>query len=174
MKMYSSKANANRAAKTAQLINWNVVEREGKFGYVEMAPADPILAPLVKPKTKAVKPVAVKPKTKAKVVKPDEAPAPKPAVKVKPVKEKKVTGKKVKEKPVKEKKVKPVIERRHKSDCDSPVQLVHSIANDMLADDPDVTRKDILQACDKAGIAFYTVRTQYQRWNKARKEEGES
>lgn len=52
----------------------------------------------------------------------------------------------------------------HKSTVEKPTKLVHVIA-DMLADaNPDVTRKEIIAACTEAGIAYYTILTQYQAW----------
>ncbi len=45
--------------------------------------------------------------------------------------------------------------------------LVWDIAGSMLAEDPDAKRKDILQACVDRGIAFYTARTQYQKYREA-------
>jgi hypothetical protein len=45
--------------------------------------------------------------------------------------------------------------------------LVWDIAGSMLAADPTTRRKDILQACVDRGIAFYTARTQYQKYREA-------
>jgi hypothetical protein len=68
--------------------------------------------------------------------------------------------------PVKEVKVKPPVS--HKSTVEKPTKLVHAIA-DMMADaNPDVTRKEIIAACTEAGIAYYTILTQYQAWKAAR------
>lgn len=68
--------------------------------------------------------------------------------------------------PKKEKKPKPEVS--HKSTVEKPTRLVHSIA-DMLADaNPDVTRKEIIAACAEAGIAHYTILTQYQAWRSNR------
>ena len=64
--------------------------------------------------------------------------------------------------PKKEAKVKPVL--IHKSTAEKPTRLVHSIADLMAEENPDVTRKEILQACTEAGIAHYTILTQYQAW----------
>lgn len=53
----------------------------------------------------------------------------------------------------------------HKSRVESPVERVWEMA-DRLAK-AGKSRKEILAAADKAGIAYWTVRTQYQAWKKA-------
>lgn len=53
----------------------------------------------------------------------------------------------------------------NKSTVTGAVALVHEIAASM----PDARRKDVIQACVDKGIAFYTARTQYQKWFKAKK-----
>lgn len=42
--------------------------------------------------------------------------------------------------------------------------LVWDIAEQMLKDNPSVKRKAILEACTEKGIAYYTARTQYQKY----------
>jgi len=51
-----------------------------------------------------------------------------------------------------------------------PCKKVWIIADEMLAANPLVRRKDVIAACVEAGVAFYTARTQYQQWLGVRKE----
>ncbi len=44
-----------------------------------------------------------------------------------------------------------------------------TIADEMKTADPNVTRKAIVDECIRRGVAFYTARTQYQRWAKSKK-----
>ncbi|UZT28627.1 hypothetical protein pD_gene0020 [Vibrio phage 033B] len=53
----------------------------------------------------------------------------------------------------------------------SPTKQVWEIADRMRNENPDVRRKDVIQACVDAGIAFNTARTQYQHYFKACKGE---
>lgn len=55
----------------------------------------------------------------------------------------------------------------HVSAMAGACSLVWTIAERMLQETPGIKRKDILDACTKAGIAFYTARTQYQRYREA-------
>jgi len=50
-----------------------------------------------------------------------------------------------------------------------PVKLVHAIASDMYSKNPETQRKDVIAACEAAGIATHTARTQYQIWHQAMK-----
>lgn len=59
---------------------------------------------------------------------------------------------------------KPAKEIRHASEAIRPTKLVWQIADDMKAENPAVTRREVLAECDRRGIAFYTARTQYQVW----------
>lgn len=54
------------------------------------------------------------------------------------------------------------------SKISSPVAMVYAIADAMVAVNPAVQRKEILDACVNNGIATLTARTQYQLWKKAR------
>ena len=45
--------------------------------------------------------------------------------------------------------------------------LVWEIAGSMLAANPQARRKDIIQACVDRGVAYYTARTQYQKYMEA-------
>lgn len=58
----------------------------------------------------------------------------------------------------------------NKSTTERPCKRVWIIADDMLAANPEVKRKDVIAACIAAGVAFYTARTQYQQWLGVRKE----
>lgn len=55
------------------------------------------------------------------------------------------------------------IEILNKSVVENPCALVWNIAEGM----PGARRKDVIAACVKAGVAFYTARTQYQQWRTA-------
>lgn len=50
-----------------------------------------------------------------------------------------------------------------------PVKLVHCIASEMYEKNPELQRKDVIAACEAAGIATHTARTQYQIWHQAMK-----
>jgi hypothetical protein len=54
----------------------------------------------------------------------------------------------------------PVVKTRNASTVESPVKRVWAIADSM----PDAKRKDVIAACIEEGIAFFTARTQYQKW----------
>ena len=66
--------------------------------------------------------------------------------------------------------------KRRASEIESPVAAVWEIAERMYRDaqasDTKLRRKEVIAACEKAGIAFYTARTQYQRWYSAAKNSG--
>lgn len=55
----------------------------------------------------------------------------------------------------------------NKSSCESPVKTVWRIADEMLKANPAAKRKDIIAACEAAGVAYYTARTQYQHYHNA-------
>lgn len=57
----------------------------------------------------------------------------------------------------------------NKSSTDKPCSKVWDIATAMHKANPQVKRKEVLEACEAAGIAYYTARTQYQEWFKASK-----
>lgn len=69
--------------------------------------------------------------------------------------------------PVKQAAVEPKksIPKKHHSEIESPCRVVWEIAESM----PGARRKDVLEACVKAGIAYNTARTQYQRYTTALK-----
>lgn len=62
----------------------------------------------------------------------------------------------------------PNVELRGTSTVLKPTKLVWSIAEGIIKKNPKATRKDILAACDKAGITYYTARTQYQLWRSSK------
>ena len=64
----------------------------------------------------------------------------------------------------------PVAKTRNASTVESPTRKVWAITDELRAANPDVRRKDIMAACEAAGIAFFTARTQIQKWMKAKKE----
>lgn len=45
-----------------------------------------------------------------------------------------------------------------------PCGLVHAIADQMIAENPEATRKEIMAACMAEGVTYGTARTQYQKW----------
>lgn len=57
----------------------------------------------------------------------------------------------------------------HESTVERPCKRVWQVADDM----PGAKRKDVLDACVKQGIAYYTARTQYQQWLTVQKEMAE-
>jgi hypothetical protein len=61
-------------------------------------------------------------------------------------------------------------DRKKRSEIVSPVKTMWAICDLMIAADPTARRKDMIEAGIKAGIAFYTARTQYQAWFTARRE----
>ena len=56
------------------------------------------------------------------------------------------------------------IEITNHSTIERPTKTVWHIADEMVAANPQVRRKDVIAECVKRGIAFYTARTQYQQW----------
>ena len=59
--------------------------------------------------------------------------------------------------------------QQNHSSINQPCREVWTIAEKMREVNPDVKRKEVLEACVKAGIAYYTARTQYQQWLQATK-----
>lgn len=58
-----------------------------------------------------------------------------------------------------------------RSEVEGPCALVWDIAEQMEQDNPDVKRKEIIEACmNEHGIAYYTARTQLQHYKAAKKE----
>jgi hypothetical protein len=90
-----------------------------------------------------------------------EKAVPAPTKKVKP------TVVKTETKTVQVKHVKDLTSDRRKSDIKNPCKIVWDIAEKMLANG--AKRKDIIAECENQGIAFYTARTQYQKYTSAMK-----
>jgi hypothetical protein len=86
-------------------------------------------------------------------------------------KEAEVKTEELKTKPIDPKKeAKPKVDILHKSTAEKPTRMVHDICDVMYGENPDVTRKEIIAACTEAGIAHYTILTQYQAWRANRGE----
>lgn len=62
----------------------------------------------------------------------------------------------------------PVAGRPRASTLASPTKAVWAIADEMRAANPAAARKAIVDECVRRGVAFFTARTQYQKWSKAR------
>lgn len=60
--------------------------------------------------------------------------------------------------------------KSHKSTVESPTKLVWHIADDMVAANKNVSRKEVIAECERQGVAHYTARTQYQQWLTAKRE----
>jgi len=73
-----------------------------------------------------------------------------------------VNGIDVKNEKTQPKKTKKVYE--NSSSCLTPCQVVWDIAEEMGVE---AKRKDVLAACEEAGVTFYTARTQYQKYKEA-------
>ncbi len=83
-------------------------------------------------------------------------------------------GPEIKAAPAKEAKpAKKQVAHVNKSEIENPCKRVWHIADEMLITHPGAKRKQVLEACQAAGIAFYTARTQYQQWLSVRKEMAE-
>lgn len=147
MKTYSTKANAIRAAKAAGWVpgDYEIIEVGDKFGYqlneAEDTSEGEALEAMEQERDEAQNPDA--PEVQA------EAPADEPQPEEAP---------------------EPVVKTRNASTIESPTRKVWAIADELRAANPDVRRKDIMAACEAAGIAFFTARTQIQKWMKAKKE----
>lgn len=61
------------------------------------------------------------------------------------------------------------VRRQSVEGIEHPTKLVWQIADEMHAKDPNCRRRDVMAECDRLGIAFYTARTQYQKWLVARR-----
>ncbi|GAO01828.1 hypothetical protein [Anaeromyxobacter sp. PSR-1] len=64
---------------------------------------------------------------------------------------------------------KPEVAKPSKSTVEKPTKAVWAMADEMRKANPQATRKEIVDECIRRGIAFYTARTQYQRWAKSKK-----
>lgn len=158
MKTYELRASAVRAAKKAGLKEgeYEVVqvwESEGKSHWEwkpKTAPVDTALA------SAATVPVAAVDPTRKLVVE-DYADQPKaPPVATAPAPA-----------PASPAPAKPEVVKPSKSTVEKPTKAVWTIADEMRKANPQATRKEIVDECIRRGIAFYTARTQYQRWAKS-------
>jgi hypothetical protein len=64
---------------------------------------------------------------------------------------------------------KPDADIRRKSEIVRPTKLVWDICDAVRKANPEATRKEILEECERRGIAYYTARTQYQVWKSMQK-----
>ena len=137
--------NTIRAAKAAGLEQYEIIEQDGQFGFrpieAEDASEGEALEAMEQERDETQNPDA--PEVQA------EAPADEPQPEEAP---------------------EPVAKTRNASTVESPTRKVWAIADELHAENPDVRRKDIMAACEAAGIAFFTARTQIQKWMKAKKE----
>ncbi len=143
MKLYTVKSSAHRAAKQAGLTKdqYEIIEIDGQFGFqpIEVAEEPVQEAPAEVETTEAD--IAAMEKQA------DERPNEESAQAI--------------EAPAKGK-AKPEV--KHKSDIPRPTKTVWHIADEMVAANPQVRRKEVIEECVRRGIAFYTARTQYQQW----------
>lgn len=58
----------------------------------------------------------------------------------------------------------------HRSEIESPTKYVWEVADEMKAENPKVTRKEVIAECERRGVAHWTARTQYQAWLTASRE----
>ena len=63
-------------------------------------------------------------------------------------------------------------EHKEKSEVKKPCSLVWEIAEESreyaIATETKLSRKDVIEKCVKAGVAYNTARTQYQLWHQSR------
>ena len=57
-----------------------------------------------------------------------------------------------------------VVDHKGNSTVAKPVDVARSIAAKMHADNPDVKRREVLDACKQAGVAHWTAHTVYYKW----------
>lgn len=146
---YGSKSSAIRGAKKAGLTEFEVLqvwEDGGKSHWEFAAKKDtvPVASPKPAPVDSAPKLVVEDYTNQPKATKSPEPP-PAPVAK----------GTKTETKP-------------SKSTVEKPTKAVWAIADEMKKANPKATRKEIVEECVRRGIAFYTARTQYQRWAKSK------
>jgi hypothetical protein len=147
MKTYTTKANAIRAAKQAGWVpgDYEIIEVGNRFGFRPIEAEDTsegeALEAMEQERDEAQNPDASEVQPDAPADEPQPEEAPAPVAKV-----------------------------RNASTVESPTRRVWAIADELHAANPDVRRKDIMAACEAAGIAFFTARTQIQKWMKAKKE----
>jgi hypothetical protein len=152
MKLYSTKANANRAAKNQGIEDFNVImNAEGKFFIEVLDDNFELVAAAEAAKVKQLheeKEILLQQQKETWLAEfvpyNPQLLLPAPVVK----------------------KVKPEVVRESK--ISNPVKMVWEIADSMWGS----RRKDIIAACVEAGIAYNTARTQYQAFYKVKVQEG--
>lgn len=151
MKTYSTKANANRAAKKAGLEagTFNILEIDGRF-LLEVIKTDLFDEAEAEAEFEALQNRQKELAVKAEVAKAEllEAFVPYNPQLLLPAPKK--------------------IEKATKSVIGNPVQMVWNIADNMWG----ARRKDIIAECVKQGVAYNTARTQYQAFYKVKSQEG--
>lgn len=135
MKLYAVKSSAIRAAKAAGLEQYEIVEQDGQFGF----------RPIEADDASEGETLEAMEQERDEAQNPDAPEVPKEAPADEPQQE---------EAPA------PVVKARNASTVESPVKRVWAIADSM----PEAKRKDVIAACVEEGIAFFTARTQYQKW----------
>lgn len=159
MKAYTTKSNARRAAKSAGLEQFEIIEVEGGFAFQAIAQEEAIDEATfeeiqesgdLEDRLDAALAVA-----DASQVVFEETPSAIQAAADAALEKKAPTRK---------------IEVTNESTAERPCKLVWHIADDMKAANPEVKRKEVLAECVKRGVAFYTARTQYQQWLGVQKE----
>lgn len=135
MKLYAAKSSAIRAAKAAGLEQYEIVEQDGQFGFRSIEAEDTSEGEALE----AMEQERDEAQNPDAPEVPEEAPADEPQQEEAPA---------------------PVVKARNASTVESPVKRVWAIADSM----PEAKRKDVIAACVEEGIAFFTARTQYQKW----------
>lgn len=135
MKLYAAKSSAIRAAKAAGLEQYEIVEQDGQFGFRPIEADDASEGETLE----AMEQERDEAQNPDAPEVPEEAPADEPQQEEAPA---------------------PVVKARNASTVESPVKRVWAIADSM----PEAKRKDVIAACVEEGIAFFTARTQYQKW----------
>jgi hypothetical protein len=150
MNLYTVKSSAHRAAKQAGLTKdqYEIVEIDGKFGY------------RVKTEEELVEELRMAEEVEEPVEEFIEAEMEQQADEQADERLNEEAAQAI-EAPAKGK-AKPEVKR--KSDIPRPSKTVWHIADEMVAANPNVRRKEVIEECVRRGIAYYTARTQYQQW----------
>lgn len=149
MKAYTTKSNARRAAKSAGLEQFAIVEVEGGFSFQAVAQEE--TAPAIETPAEMDQTTFEEVQESGDLEERLDA-----ALAVADQEEKKAPTRK--------------IEVTNESTAERPCKLVWHVADEMKASNPEVKRKEVLAECVKRGVAFYTARTQYQQWLGVQKE----
>lgn len=154
---YKSKSSATRAAKKAFGDEYTVIENaDGTFSYVEGIGMD----------CPTDNPDGSQPGGQA-----DEAPeaTDEQLAAIEQAGDNVANGLTVTEAPPSDK---PKLDVKRKSDIAKPTKKVWAFAEGILATEPNIRRKDMIDRLVAMGIAFYTARTQYQLYLAAVKAQG--